>query len=371
METYSFNEQRINLNDFDLFGVSLVGDNRLRVVLASSNDGLMNCQDGTFFNLKIEVGNSLSSGDVYFENIIFVDSDNSDSDIRRSKSEFVVPHCLPGDANGDWNVTVSDFTVILNYILGRSDKIVYSAADLNSDGEINVADISLLSGLVSSNKCISKKYYSNEDNSNISCSSLVSDNSVDVVIQFQNAFDVDAMQFDFVIPDGYQFDSNSFVSDLNEGLDINEVGDGAYRVSYMPLKGTEMRKDNDTWFGFSLYSEAEGLESNISLSNIELSKRGYPVHCQDTLVNISYYNELMSVDMTYSDIQEYTISVFPNPVVDILHIVGKGDSPYYQLFTMGGRLLSHGFSSVIDFSNYGQGVYILKIGTRTFKVSKI
>ena len=50
---------------------------------------------------------------------------------------------LPGDINSDGEVNVSDVTALINKILGTSD---YSDAvcDINGDGEINVSDVTAL-----------------------------------------------------------------------------------------------------------------------------------------------------------------------------------------------------------------------------------
>lgn len=49
---------------------------------------------------------------------------------------------IPGDANGDGEVNVSDIVEIVNYIMEKpSDKFIKKNADVNGDGEVNVTDI--------------------------------------------------------------------------------------------------------------------------------------------------------------------------------------------------------------------------------------
>ena len=52
---------------------------------------------------------------------------------------------LLGDANGDGEVNIGDFTAIAAYILGNPPStFIVNVADVNSDGEINVGDITAL-----------------------------------------------------------------------------------------------------------------------------------------------------------------------------------------------------------------------------------
>ena len=52
---------------------------------------------------------------------------------------------LLGDANGDGEVNIGDFTAIANYILGIPPvSFVESMADIDSNGEINVGDLTAL-----------------------------------------------------------------------------------------------------------------------------------------------------------------------------------------------------------------------------------
>ena len=52
---------------------------------------------------------------------------------------------LLGDANGDGEVNIGDFTAIAAYILGNPPStFIVNVADVNSDGEINVGDLTAL-----------------------------------------------------------------------------------------------------------------------------------------------------------------------------------------------------------------------------------
>ena len=49
---------------------------------------------------------------------------------------------IPGDANGDGDVTYSDVVAVLKYIMeNESEGFDRDAADVNNDGKITVADM--------------------------------------------------------------------------------------------------------------------------------------------------------------------------------------------------------------------------------------
>ena len=49
---------------------------------------------------------------------------------------------MPGDANGDGVVTISDAVAIVNYILGKEMPAGFNeaAADMNGDGKVTITD---------------------------------------------------------------------------------------------------------------------------------------------------------------------------------------------------------------------------------------
>ena len=61
----------------------------------------------------------------------------------------ILPLLVTGDANGDAQVTVSDFTAVANYILGKSNNLfVNESADVNDDGLITVGDLTGIANII-------------------------------------------------------------------------------------------------------------------------------------------------------------------------------------------------------------------------------
>ena len=56
--------------------------------------------------------------------------------------DAVIPDAIPGDVNGDGEVTIADVNTIIGIILGHIDNT--PAADVNSDGEVTVGDVNMV-----------------------------------------------------------------------------------------------------------------------------------------------------------------------------------------------------------------------------------
>jgi len=71
---------------------------------------------------------------------------------------------IPGDANGDGAVNVTDIVEMVNYILGKpSANFNKEAADVNSDGEVNVTDIVSVVNIILSNPVTARELLGDED----------------------------------------------------------------------------------------------------------------------------------------------------------------------------------------------------------------
>lgn len=65
------------------------------------------------------------------------------------KTTLTVSDYIPGDANGDGVISVSDFTTVASYILGNTPEVfVEKAADVNKDGIISVSDLTAIANII-------------------------------------------------------------------------------------------------------------------------------------------------------------------------------------------------------------------------------
>ena len=91
------------------------------------------------------------------EFMVYVKSDNEEKHIYSAKVKYEVDgiagfpsepvaidinfNVLPGDANGDGKVSITDAVVIVDYILSDGQTpLVPAAADMNGDGKISISD---------------------------------------------------------------------------------------------------------------------------------------------------------------------------------------------------------------------------------------
>ncbi len=65
-----------------------------------------------------------------------------------------------------------------------------------------------------------------------------------------------------------------------------------------------------------------------------------------------------------------TVTAYPNPTADHIHINGLQQGQQVRLFTSGGRLVVVGTSPDIDLSGVSSGVYLLQVGKDVIKIVK-
>ena len=66
-------------------------------------------------------------------------------DIKLYYDQIWAPDVNPYDVNGDGEVTVSDISAVISFILNPDkDSPIMERADVNGDGEINIADVNLV-----------------------------------------------------------------------------------------------------------------------------------------------------------------------------------------------------------------------------------
>ena len=140
---------------------------------------------------------------------------------------------IPGDANGDGEVNVSDIVEIVNDIMGKtSAKFVRDAADMNNDGEINVTDIvKVVSIIMSANNGARMKtpLLENTDND-----FLVMDGNDDhtISLALNNAGGYVASQFDVWLSGGTTLEGMMLNNGRSNGhlMTYSKMGDNLYRV---------------------------------------------------------------------------------------------------------------------------------------------
>jgi len=147
---------------------------------------------------------------------------------------------IPGDANGDGLVNVTDIVEIVNYILGHpSAKFNKVAADVNGDGVVNVTDIvSVVNIILSSNARELTNRAAATNNLKLSGGS----------IKLRNAENYTAAQFDIHLTDGSTVNYLSLNSASDHQMTWKMVDANTCRVIVYSMTNAAFRANSDNLF---------------------------------------------------------------------------------------------------------------------------
>jgi hypothetical protein len=132
--------------------VSKPGDANVYTVLLYSTDvESITGTDGTVLNVRLEVSEDMEAGDyeVSLSNINLTTVDEVKITPADVTCTLTVTNSIPGDANGDGTIDVTDIVGIANCILGRAgNSFDETAADINGDGDVDVTDIVAVANII-------------------------------------------------------------------------------------------------------------------------------------------------------------------------------------------------------------------------------
>ena len=107
--------------------------------------------EGAVLNVTLETSESMTEGDyeVTISNINLTTPEETKITPADVTCKLTVNNSIPGDANGDGSIDVTDIVSIANAILGRpSSSFDAAAADVNGDGSIDVTDIVVIANMI-------------------------------------------------------------------------------------------------------------------------------------------------------------------------------------------------------------------------------
>lgn len=157
-EEINLSTERTTSNRTDYFNSAAQNDGAIRILASSTKSLPFSGNEGEIATIKLNIGSDVADGDypLILKNIIISDADANSYKADYVKTTLTVSHYPLGDANGDGEVNISDFTAIANFILGTpKPNFVAAAADTNEDGDITVADLTKLVKLIFSSSATS------------------------------------------------------------------------------------------------------------------------------------------------------------------------------------------------------------------------
>ena len=148
---------RTTANKTDYFGSNIDADGNLRVVCSSSNGYTFDGNDGEVARITVNLASTMTKGDyaILLKNVSLSNNLNESHSVEKLKSTLSVIDFIPGDVNGDLEVDVADFTLMANYLLGKTLTVfIMEAADVAGgtggvpDGDIDVADLTGIANII-------------------------------------------------------------------------------------------------------------------------------------------------------------------------------------------------------------------------------
>ena len=132
--------------------VNMLKTNTLKAAVYSmNNSAFKNSENGM---LSFQVNAEGVKEGVYQGVISHIEFASAEANLTKVSNvsfniEVLGPPVILGDANGDGNVNVTDYTAMSHYIMGNPpEDFNEKAADTNGDGKINVADYTGLAHLI-------------------------------------------------------------------------------------------------------------------------------------------------------------------------------------------------------------------------------
>lgn len=128
-------------------------DGSLRLLCYSTKNYAINEENGEICTVLVNIDSSVADGnyDVALKNIVLTTTSAGvvKADDQTSVITIQSATTLPGDANGDGTVDISDISLVASYILGDEPAgFDILAADFDGDGDINVVDIGMIANYI-------------------------------------------------------------------------------------------------------------------------------------------------------------------------------------------------------------------------------
>lgn len=213
-------------------------DGSVRVMCTSSKGYTFEGNAGTALLITLDLG-QLGDGDYILEikNCISSNADNT-YHLPNTAATISIVNFVLGDINSDGNINVGDLSRLVKMILNDYTTIdnIFRAADINGDSQLNVGDYSklvqmILNAPVAGSKAfhgsaLSKSYMAGFSTMEAEDVNITSDRAKQIAIRLNNnGGKFNALQFDVTLPEGLQIDENATeTAARTSGFDVTTNG---------------------------------------------------------------------------------------------------------------------------------------------------
>lgn len=237
---------RTTANKMTWFSPTLQTSGALRMMAASITGYTFDGNEGEVATIVVDVPSGLEAGDypIILKDLVMSSPDGEVVEVPYVKSTLTVSSYTLGDVNNDGKINVADITVLSNKVMGGSPAVFNEqAADINKDSKLNVGDVTALSNIILKSQAAKVKAKklamapiqhaaSNTDISQYEDVAYVESQSTEagerctLSVKMNNKHVMCAYQFDIELPEGMSFAKNeddSYVSSISsERLKAND-----------------------------------------------------------------------------------------------------------------------------------------------------
>lgn len=220
-EKIELSTKRTTSKDTDYFSYRKQESGAMRILCSSTTNKTFSGNEGEVATMVVHLDKDLTPGEypVILRNIVLSDPQAQTYRNDEMRAMLTVVDYEVGDANGDKDINVGDFTAIANHIQGvTADNFIAEAADVNLDGIIDVGDLTgvasiILSASSSTNKArvaaleqTTANNLADYDNAVYPTDAKVqSDGTATISVCMKNSVLVTGYQFDMYLPEGFTY----------------------------------------------------------------------------------------------------------------------------------------------------------------------
>ena len=302
--------ERTTVENSNVFKSALQSDGCIRILSASTSNIAYNGNDGEVATIVLQLSDSLEEGDlpIILRNVEIADANSANNVIDFVKSTLTVSAYTVGDVNNDGRISITDFTAIVEYLMGNAPAVfIEKAADISGDGKISVTDLTSLVPLIMQGTNASPRHASPSMNSESAYAELSAADcfmgrgmECTVDVKVTGNYDFSAYQFDLDLPEGVRVKmlngmpcvtlmKSSADDHLPNVFTSGIMPDGSLRVLGATTDGALVKKTDGCIARITLVADrdaAYGLH-NATVGNIVLAANGHDIEPEPTAFSIS------------------------------------------------------------------------------------
>jgi len=281
--------ERTTASKTNIFDAVLQSDGALRILASSTKSAAFSGNSGEVATIVINVSKDIADGDypIVIKSIELSDKNGNNYSVSRVKSTVTVASYQPGDVNSDGKVNVADITVIANNILNLPNTaFIEAAADLNGDGKVNVADITCLANLIlygniTGESAGAPAMFAETPAIKVSIPSINTQrgNTVQLPVNISNKNAVfSAFQFDVALPAGVEIVDASVCASRNTSgqmlFNYAKQEDGTFRIMGANLDGRAFAGNDGSVVLLTLAANDTAESGVVEINEIVLAENG-------------------------------------------------------------------------------------------------